>query len=71
MDPKAWKQRLKYMCPFNHFGINHPVLCSDGYSYGEKRVRENPSKNFKSPIPGKPNEYVKTRSHSKRQIENF
>ena len=71
MDPKAWKQRFKYICPFNHFGIKHPVLCSDAYRYEEKCVRENPSNNFKSPISGKPSEYVKTPSHSTRQIEKF
>ena len=71
MDPKAWKQRFKCMCPFNHSGIKHPVLCSDGYCYEEKCVRGNLSNNFKSPISGKLNEYVKTRSHSNRQLEKF
>ena len=51
--------------------MKHPVLCSDGYHYEEKCVRENPSNNFKSPISGKLNKYVKTRSHSNRQVEKF
>ena len=71
MDPKAWKQRFKYMCPFNQFGIKHPVLCSDVYRYEEKCVIENPSNNFKSPLSVKLNECVKTRSHSNRQVEKF
>ena len=71
MDPKAWKQRFNYMCPFNHFSIKHPVLCSDGYRYEEKCVRENPSNSFQSPFSGKLNECIKTRSHSKREVEKF
>ena len=47
------------ICPINQIGIRHAVICSDGYMYEEKLMKEWMKKNKTSPITRQPLEFVK------------
>ena len=47
------------ICPINNIGIRHAVICSDGYMYEEKCLKEWMNKNVSSPVTRLVIEFVK------------
>ena len=60
------------ICPINQIGIRHPVMCSDGYMYEEKCIKEwIETGKITSPINRQIIEFVKSYNISDKCFNDF